>query len=43
MPGTVSYAGWTVGWSIPNGWGGGLVINKAQFKDPTTQQTRMVL
>jgi primary-amine oxidase len=43
MPGTVSYAGWTVGWSIPNGWGGGLVINKPQFKDPTTQQTRMVL
>jgi Cu2+-containing amine oxidase len=43
MPGTVNYAGWTVGWSIPNGWGGGLVINKAQFKDPTTQQTRMVL
>jgi Cu2+-containing amine oxidase len=43
MPGTVSYAGWTVGWSIPTGWGGGLVINKAQFKDPGTQQTRMVL
>jgi Cu2+-containing amine oxidase len=43
MPGTVTYAGWTVGWSIPNGWGGGLVINKAQFKDPGTQQTRMVL
>jgi Cu2+-containing amine oxidase len=43
MPGTVTYAGWTVGWSIPNGWGGGLVINKAQFKDPGTQQARMVL
>lgn len=43
MPGTVSHAGWTVSWSIPTGWGGGLVISKAQFQDPATQQKRMVL
>jgi Cu2+-containing amine oxidase len=43
MPGTVSHAGWTVSWSIPTGWGGGLVISKAQFQDPGTLQKRMVL
>jgi primary-amine oxidase len=43
MPGTVTYAGWTVSWSIPTGWGGGLVISKAQFQDPGTAQKRMVL
>jgi Cu2+-containing amine oxidase len=43
MPGTVSHAGWTVSWSIPMNWGGGLVISKAQFQDPATQQKRMVL
>jgi primary-amine oxidase len=43
MPGTVTYAGWTVSWSIPTGWGGGLVISKAMFQDPGTAQQRMVL
>src|SRR5215211_86712 len=43
MPGTVSHAGWTVSWSIPMGWGGGLVVSKASFQDPGTLQKRMVL
>src|SRR5437764_2055464 len=33
MPGTVSHADWTLSWSIPTGWGGGLVISKARFRD----------
>jgi Copper amine oxidase, enzyme domain len=33
MPGTVSFADWTVNWSIPTGWGGGLVISKARFRN----------
>ena len=24
MPGSVNYAGWTLSWSIPSNWGGGL-------------------
>lgn len=43
MPGTVSHAGWTVSWSIPTGWGGGLKIFKASFQGPGTLQKRMVL
>ena len=43
MPGTVTYAGWTVSWSIPTNWGGGLVISKAAFQDPGTAQKRVVL
>jgi hypothetical protein len=33
MPGTLSFADWTVSWSIPTGWGGGLVIRNAQFRN----------
>jgi primary-amine oxidase len=33
MPGTVSFADWTFSWSIPAGWGGGLVISKARFRN----------
>jgi hypothetical protein len=33
MPGTLSSADWTVSWSIPTGWGGGLVIRKARFRN----------
>src|SRR6266568_3223458 len=33
MPGTLSFADWTVNWSIPTGWGGGLVISKARFRN----------
>ena len=33
MPGTVSFADWTVNWSVPTGWGGGLVISKARFRN----------
>jgi hypothetical protein len=32
MPGTVNYADWSFAWSIPTGWGGGLVISKADFR-----------
>jgi primary-amine oxidase len=32
MPGTVNHADWSFSWSIPTGWGGGLVIHKARFK-----------
>jgi primary-amine oxidase len=32
MPGTVSFADWSVSWSIPRGWGGGLVVSKASYK-----------
>jgi len=32
MPGSVSFADWSVSWSIPTGWGGGLVISKATFR-----------
>ena len=33
MPGSVNFAGWTFTWSIPNNWGGGLVISKANFNN----------
>jgi primary-amine oxidase len=33
MPGSVSFADWVVSWSIPTGWGGGLVISKASFRN----------
>jgi hypothetical protein len=33
MPGTVNFADWTFSWSIPTGWGGGLVISKARFRN----------
>jgi len=33
MPGTVTHADWRVSWSIPTGWGGGLVISKASFRN----------
>ena len=32
MPGTVSFADWQLSWSIPTGWGGGLVISQARFR-----------
>lgn len=32
MPGSVSFADWDLTWSIPTGWGGGLVISKARFR-----------
>ena len=37
MPGTVNFADWTLNWSIPTAWGGGLVISQARFRN------RMVL
>ena len=30
MPGSVNYAGWTFTWSIPNNWGGGLMISNVE-------------
>jgi hypothetical protein len=33
MPGTVTHADWSLSWSIPTGWGGGLVISKARFRN----------
>jgi Copper amine oxidase, enzyme domain len=33
MGGTVNFADWTVDWSIPMGWGGGLVISQARFRN----------
>lgn len=33
MPGSFSFADWNVSWSIPTGWGGGLVISKARFRN----------
>ena len=33
MPGTVNFADWTLNWSIPMGWGGGLVISQARFRN----------
>src|SRR5258708_3539175 len=33
MPGSVSFADWSLSWSIPTGWGGGLVISKASFRN----------
>jgi Cu2+-containing amine oxidase len=33
MPGSVSYAGWSVSWSIPTQWGGGLVVSKVTFNN----------
>jgi Copper amine oxidase, enzyme domain len=33
MPGTTNFADWNVSWSIPTGWGGGLVISKASFRN----------
>jgi primary-amine oxidase len=35
MPGSVSFADWSLSWSIPTGWGGGLVISKAAFRNTT--------
>jgi copper amine oxidase-like protein len=35
MPGSVSFADWNVSWSIPTGWGGGLVVSKATFRGTT--------
>ncbi|HEX2026563.1 MAG TPA: hypothetical protein VHF25_01040 [Nitriliruptorales bacterium] len=32
MPGSVSFADWDVSWSIPTGWGGGLVVAHARFR-----------
>lgn len=32
MPGTVTYADWSVNWSVPTNWGGGLVISQAYFR-----------
>jgi Copper amine oxidase, enzyme domain len=32
MPGTTSFADWDLRWSIPTGWGGGLVISQARFR-----------
>ena len=33
MPGSVSFADWSVSWSVPTGWGAGLVISKASFRN----------
>jgi primary-amine oxidase len=33
MPGSVNFADWSLSWSIPTGWGAGLVISKATFRD----------
>jgi hypothetical protein len=32
MPGSVNFADWSLSWSIPTGWGAGLVISKATFR-----------
>jgi copper amine oxidase-like protein len=32
MPGSVNFADWSLSWSIPTGWGAGLVISKANFR-----------
>ena len=32
MPGSTKFADWTLSWSIPSLWGGGLVISKANFR-----------
>jgi hypothetical protein len=33
MPGSVNFADWSLSWSIPTGWGAGLVISKANFRN----------
>jgi Cu2+-containing amine oxidase len=32
LPGSFAFADWDVSWSIPTGWGGGLVISKASYR-----------